>query len=99
MWRLFGCQPSDVPVIELAVACSYDQINSVRLLCSEGEVKRVVPLIVTFEHLLFKQILVLLIGVLSTAKLDLGAIRDELGEALLLFRDALACLYDKGVKK
>ena len=61
--------------------------------------KRVVPLIVTFEHLLFKQVLVLLIGVLSTAKLDLGAIRDELGEALLLFRDALACLYDKGVKK
>ena len=52
--RLFGCQPSDVPVIELAVARPNYQINSVRFLRSEGEVKSVVPLIVTFEHLLFK---------------------------------------------
>lgn len=85
MGRLLGRLALVVPVVDIAVAGSNDQVEGVHSLRAEGEVKRVVAEIVTLEHLLLQWLLIdlytiHLVVVLAPANLDLRPIRDAFGQ-------------------
>ncbi len=83
MSGLFWSLPLLVAMVKLTITSSDDQIYCCILPCSEGKVQGVVAKVVTFEHLVLKKDLILVVYILATTDFDLGDIVNECSYLLL----------------
>ena len=80
MDRFFRRLTLQVPMVDISETSSDNQINGVKLLCSEGKMERIVSKIIWFEHLRLQLLLVFSIDVLTLADFDLSSVRNHITE-------------------